>query len=78
MQCIKCAIWHDLLFREPAPLSISEAKETCDEDQKDVGVGAGGDLGGVEESDVEETWDGLLIDEDKDNDNEEMMYCWSS
>jgi hypothetical protein len=37
LQCIKCAIWHDLLFREPAPSSISEAKETCDKDQEDVG-----------------------------------------
>jgi hypothetical protein len=57
LQCIKCAIWHGLLFREPAPSSISEAEETCGEEPE-----AGGDSGGVDESDVEEviSWDGLL------------------
>ena len=63
---VKCAIRHDLLFREPQPSSISEAlEETSDEERED------GDLGGQEESDVEEfSWDGLLIED------EEIMY-WS-
>ena len=73
LQCIKCVIWHDLLFQEPAPSLISEAEETSDQELDNVG--ARGDLGDLEESDVEElSWDGLLI-EDEDED-EETMY-WS-
>ena len=77
LQCIKCAIRHDLLFREPAPSSIVEVKESDDEsdDQELENVSTGKDSGlgepGGEESDVEElSWDGLLI-EDEDDD----MYC---
>jgi hAT family C-terminal dimerisation region len=78
LQCIKCAIRHDLLFREPAPSSILEAKESDESDDqelenastgKDSGVGEPGDE--ESDSDVEEfSWDGLLI-EDEDED----MYC---
>jgi hAT family C-terminal dimerisation region len=70
LQCIKCALRHELLFREHAPSSISEAEEIGDQE----GTGARGDLGDVEEPDVEEvSWDTLLIEDD--NDNEETMYC---
>jgi hypothetical protein len=70
LQCIKCAIRHDLLFREPAPSSILEGEETSDEREN---ASTGRDLAGSDdESDIEEfSWDGLLI-EDED---EESMYC---
>jgi hypothetical protein len=62
LQCIKCAIRHDLLFREPAPSSMLEAEEVGDSDP---------DGETEEESDEEFSWDELLI-EDED---EEAMYC---
>jgi hAT family C-terminal dimerisation region len=65
LQCIKCAIRHDLLFREPAPSSISEAEETSDQEPENAG--ARGDLGDgdLEDSDVEEvSWDTLLIEDE--------------
>ena len=71
LQCAKCAIRHDLLFREPPPSSILEADDTSDNEQENVGTGkvlAGSD----DESDTEEfSWDGLLIEEE----DEEAMYC---
>lgn len=69
LQCIKCAIRHDLLFQEPAPSSISEdAEETSD--QEPDGANARGDFGDIEESDVEDlSWDGLLIE-----DEDEILY----
>jgi hypothetical protein len=69
LQCIKCAIQHNLLFHEPPPSSISEANETNDEEMEDVG--ASRNPGDVEESDVKEfSWDELLIEDE----NKEMMY----
>ena len=64
LQCIKCAIRHDLLFQQPAPSSILELEEDSDPEQ---------DLGELREgSDVEDpSWEGLFI-EDED---EEDMYC---
>jgi len=54
LQCIKCAIRSDLLFREPAPSSTVEAElDGSTEDE-------------AEESEGEEGWDSLLIDEDDD------------
>ncbi len=73
LQCIKCAIRHDLLFRERAPSSISEAVETSDQEPDRDDAGTGGDL--EEKSDDEDvSWDGLLI-EDEDNDDE--LQYWS-
>jgi hAT family C-terminal dimerisation region len=70
LRCIKCAIQHDLLFREPAPLSTLELEE-CDEELVDV---AGGDSKDTEEeSDVEGfSWDELLIE-----DEDEETMDWS-
>ena len=63
LQCIKCAIRHDLLFREHPPSSKLEADAT-DEDCKLDAEG----VENAEGSDVEDfSWDGLLID-DKDDD----------
>ena len=67
LQCVKCAIRHDLLFREPAPSSVVEASE-CEDGNE------GGDIEHSEdESEVEEfTWDELLIEDDGDD---EGMSC---
>ena len=61
LQCIKCAIRHDLLFREPAPSSRSE--ETSDQELEDAGTRE--DKGDLEESDEEISWDGLLIEDEE-------------
>jgi hypothetical protein len=64
LQCIKCAIRHDLLFQEPAPSSILEAEEATDsEEDEETG-----------EDNEEFTWDELLI-EDEDV---EPMYSSES
>ncbi|KAI9510336.1 hypothetical protein F5148DRAFT_1147611 [Russula earlei] len=69
LQCIKCAIWCDLLFQEPAPSSTLELEER-DEGLADVVRGDSNNA--EEESDIEGfSWDELLIeDEDK-----ETMNC---
>ena len=56
LQCLKCAIHHDLLFDEPGPSSFLEAKlERCPDDGEDW----------EEASDDEENgWDSLIIDEE--------------
>ena len=72
LQCIKCAIRHDLLFRELAPSSILEANENKELEESE-NVSTVGDSGnpGDEESNIEEvSWDGLMI-EDEDDD----IYC---
>ena len=75
LQCIKCAIQHDLLFREPAPSSILEANESNDSEEPENAStkrdsGNPGDEE-TEESDIEEvSWDGFMI-EDEDDD----IYC---
>jgi hypothetical protein len=66
LQCIKCAIRHDLLSREPAPSSIVEA----DDQELDVELDNSGEP--KEESEVEAfSWDELLIEEE----DEESMSC---
>jgi hypothetical protein len=63
LQCIKCAIRHDLLFRQPAPSSILEVQleKGDDGDEDDEGV-----------SDMdEEGWNELVIEEE-DNEMVEM------
>ena len=62
LQCVKCAIRHDLLFREPAP---SSTLETQLEDEGGEG-GEDDDADDGEMSD-EKGWDELLIVEDDDN-----------
>jgi hypothetical protein len=66
LQCIKCAIRHHLLFREPGPSSKSEI-ETNDGELEIVSAGEDMPVE-CDESDVEEiSWDDLLI-EDEDDD----------
>jgi hypothetical protein len=64
LQCVKCSLRHDLLFREPAPSSLLEA--TFNED----GSGEEGeeDLEGDRNKDSK-GWDDLLIDSDEDDDD---------
>ena len=63
LQCIKCAMRHDLLFPEDAPSSVLEAQLGGDFEGEDQG-----DDNDMEESgtDDEKGWDELLIDEDDD------------
>jgi hypothetical protein len=62
LQCVKCAILSELLFREPAPSSVFEAE--VNEESGDI-LQENED---VEESDIdEEGWDDLLLeDEDEE------------
>ena len=60
LQCIKCVIWHDLLFQEPAPLST--LKSEFNKDDKDGG----------EWSENAEGWDDLLVDLKDDNEGSGM------
>ena len=72
LQCIKCAIQHNLLFREPAPSSKLEMEETTDSELLVENASTGEDLECDEESDIEEfSWDGLLI---KDDDDDAMYF----
>ena len=66
LQCIKCAMRHDLLFRAAGPSSAVE-KELVD--------GLADDAGGEEqrvageESDEDASWEALLIDEESGEDD---------
>ena len=67
LQCVKCAIRHDLLFRTPAPSSILEAEvgedtqDSRDDDESDDG------------ENVEKGWDLMLIDDDDSEDEFEGL-----
>ena len=70
LQCIKCAIRHDLLFQNPAPSSILEdSEETSDQEQDNAGTK--GDLQDIESGIEDLSWDGLLIEDEDD----EILYC---
>ena len=63
LQCIKCAIWHNLLFQEPAPLSTLKSEFNEDgEDDEDGGEG----------SKNAEGWDDLLMDSEDDSEESGM------
>ena len=55
LQCVKCALRHDLLFREPGPSSSTE--EALED--SDIEMDANEKLSDVEDGD-EEGWDALL------------------
>ena len=61
LQCIKCAIRHDLLFPEPSPSSMLETEEAIDSEED-------GETG---EDNEEFSWDELLIEDEDD----EAIYC---
>ena len=70
LQCVKCMVRHDLLFREPAPSSIIEAEMNSDgepslaepDDSDD-----GGDGGLGEGSDTAESWEDVLMEDEDDS-----------
>jgi hypothetical protein len=61
LQCIKCAIRHDLLFRETGPSSLDE--DNIDEYEVEDDPGEQPEEDGVEE----EGWDHLFLEEDVDD-----------
>jgi hAT family C-terminal dimerisation region len=64
LQCIKCAIRHDLLFREAAPSSALELNEDEDEAAEEVDD----ENEGEEDFETGEVgWDDLLIEEDEED-----------
>jgi hypothetical protein len=65
LQCVKCAIQHDLLFREPAPSSILENEDSDEGGDSDDGDGINN--GETEDSAAEEDWDDMLIDDEDVN-----------
>ena len=66
LQCIKCAIRHDLLFREPAPSSLLEVKESDELENASTGRDS---RAGDEELEIEEfSWDGLVIEDEDEED----------
>ena len=71
LQCVKCAIRHDLLFREPAPSSTVEAEWNEDGD-KDEGEEREEDSHDENVGEDKMSWDDLLI-EDEDDDSMEVV-----
>jgi hAT family C-terminal dimerisation region len=61
LQCVKCAIRHDLLFREPGPSSLVEDELDAFEIEEESG----------EKSEVEdEGWDGIFLEDTPCDDSE--------
>ena len=56
LQCVKCAIWHDLLFQEPAPSSMMEMDDDGDLE--------GDDIDGESSGSGEKGWEELIIDDE--------------
>ncbi|KAI0245784.1 hypothetical protein BJV78DRAFT_1287172 [Lactifluus subvellereus] len=63
LQCVKCAIRHDLLVWAPAPSSILEAEVGDHGDDDEDGDNDGDDNGEGSEA-GEKGWDVLLIDDE--------------
>jgi hypothetical protein len=61
LQCAKCSLRSDLLFREPGPSSLAEVEP----DESDMEV----ETGPVDADDEveEEGWDGMFLEEDDDD-----------
>ena len=62
LQCVKCAVRHDLLYREPGPSSILEAEVNDDGQCSDDSDNGDNDGDGFEV----EGWNDLLLVEDDD------------
>ena len=61
LQCVKCAIRHDLLFRDAAPSSTLEADLNSEDFEEGDGEGC------ADDNEVDDNcWDKLLINEDDD------------
>jgi hypothetical protein len=68
LQCLKCAIRHDLLFQEPALPSLLKGEEIDDQELGDVAI-----RNALGEEPADEDWDGLII-EDEDEEAVSTMY----
>jgi hypothetical protein len=70
LQCVKCAIRHDLLFREAAPSSLDEEKEdeyeANDPEEQDDDV--------VDE----DSWDDMFLEEDEDDFESDAEMGWDN
>ena len=68
LQCVKCAICHDLQFREPGPSSVQEEQLDASDD-----FGESDDPGNLlqdghsdaERRDEEDSWDSMLLEEEE-------------
>ena len=65
---MKCAIRHDLLFREPGPSSLIEAEVNDIDDREDGEDGEGEEEG----SETTEGWEDLLLEDEDDSLTAEM------
>lgn len=61
LQCLKCAIQHDLIFREPGPSSLVESEEFDDSELEADSEERTGDV----IADEEDAWDALISDDDE-------------
>jgi hypothetical protein len=61
LQCIKCAIHHDLLFREPGPSSSTE-----EVDESEVGLNGDDRPNEGDEDEEDGQWDALVLEDDSD------------
>ncbi|KAG1807253.1 uncharacterized protein BJ212DRAFT_1485665 [Suillus subaureus] len=74
LQCVKCALHHDLLFHEPGPSSSTEGAL----EDSDIEMDANEKLSDVEDGD-EEGWDALLEgDEDFIESDADSMITWAA
>jgi hypothetical protein len=65
LQCVKCALRHDLLFREPGPSSVVELE---DDNDSDVEVDSEArEILTNDDADDEEGWDIMILDNDADD-----------
>jgi hAT family C-terminal dimerisation region len=65
LQCVKCAVRHDLLFREPAPSSTLEVELNADgEDEEDGEVREDTGSGELERSEAAECWNDVLMEDE--------------
>lgn len=56
LQCVKCAVRHDLLFREPPPSSMLEVEFNDDD--------------GEDGSETAEGWDDILMEDEDDGESD--------
>ena len=64
LQCVKCAIWNDLIFCAPAPSSFVAAEVNNDGEDDDDGDNEGPD--GQGHKAAKKGWDELLTDDEDD------------
>jgi hypothetical protein len=63
LQCVKCVLRHDLLFRETGPSSLTEDDESESEAEAEAREKSG------DSEDEEEGWDTLILEDSDDKDD---------